>query len=73
MKPKNVWDDVFERGIPPRKLDYKFESLKSEYKNVLQDGIFSLYYQVVSFGPKSTWDQIAEMKDPNEKISIAYK
>lgn len=27
-----------DKGLPPKKLDYKLDSLKSEYKNILLEG-----------------------------------
>jgi hypothetical protein len=34
---KVVWDEIFERGVPPKKLDFKLSSLKPDCRNLLQE------------------------------------
>jgi hypothetical protein len=36
--PMSLLEEVFAKGRPPKRLDFKFEALKPEYKNLLIDG-----------------------------------
>jgi hypothetical protein len=38
MKSANAWDEIFLKGEPAKRLDFKLDTLKPEYKVLLQDG-----------------------------------